>query len=338
MSTEEAAQEPRLADRAAPRIIKPSEYDRRRFIGSSNVAAILGLAPEVNGRRHTALDVYEAKIAEEREERRDPDLELFLARRKRWEPVVVEMLREEFDAEITAINRQYVDPEVDFFASEIDAEATSPDGSGETINIEIKTVSPRAFGERFGWGEPGTDEVPIQYEAQVMFGLGVTGRRRAVLAAMVGLDDMVFYPIERNEEVIARIRADCVKFWTEHVLKRVPPEPQTLADLSKLYRRPVPEKRVEADTELGSKALRLRAIASQIEALTFEHDLLEFEVKAAMRDAEMLFVDGRKVVSWPEQNWSRLDQASIKLKEKEVYKTYLLSGKHRVFKVLKSFS
>lgn len=306
----------------------PENPDRRRFIGGSDAAAILGLSSF-----RTTYDVYVSKTAETPEEM-DPAKKKFLERRRRWEPVVVQMLKEDLDAKIVATNKRYIDPAIDYFASELDAEA---EDNGETLNVEIKTVHPRAYGEKFGWGEGGTGEVPIDYEAQVQWGLGLTGRKRAVLVAMVGLDDMVFYPIERDNEGIAKMRAACQKFWTENVLKKVAPDPQTVADLAKMFKTPTVDLAVAASDDIGSKALRLRAIDANMKALELEFEALEFDVKRALGNAEYLTVDGRKVYSWKLQNWSRLDQEGLKEKEKAIYKQYMKTGKHRVFKALTSY-
>lgn len=306
----------------------PENPDRRTYIGSSNIAGILGLS-----KWQTPYDVYSAKVAPSQEEM-DPAKKKFLERRKRWEPVVVEMLREELEAKIVATNLRYVDPEFDFFAAEIDAEAQEEDG--EIINVEIKTVSPRAWGEKFGWGEPGSGDIPIDYEAQVQFALGVTGRKVAAVAAMVGLDDMIFYRIERDDELIADLRARAVKFWHENVLAKVAPEPTTIADLHKMYKTSDETIIVQADDVLGSTALKLRGIRHQIAAWETQAEALEFDVKLGMKKAETLVVDGRKVFTWKETKFSMLDQTSLKEKEPKVHKQFTLSGTRRVFKHLSS--
>jgi predicted phage-related endonuclease len=329
-----------LQDRAARGlvVIDDKDYDRRQFIGSSNVAAILGLEPVIGGDQYTAYDVYIAKTSDAPEEM-DPDLKLFLERRKRWEPVVVRMLQEEFDAEIVSVNTRYRDPVIPYFAAEIDFEWVWKDGSGDVVsytieNGEIKTVSPRAFSERFGWGEPGTGDVPIHYECQCTFGLGLTGRRRTMLAAMVGLDVMEFYPIMRDDETITKVRAKCVDFWEKYVLQRRAPEPQTISDINKMYANPKPGLKVNASSEVGSKALHLRGIAAQIDALQTQAEALEFDVKLAMKEAEELWVDGSKLYSWAAQNWSQLDQKGLKAADPKLHKKFMISGTRRVFKPL----
>lgn len=332
-----------------PIIIPEGKYDRRRFIGSSNVAAIMGLTPEINGRRYTALDVYLAKQAEDAddEEALAPDESLFLKRRKRWEGPVVEHLREEFDADIVHLNRRARDHFVDYFAAEADwewgvdqsvASSLGIDGSlvGSLQHGETKTVSPRAFGQKFGWGEPNTDQIPIHYWTQVQFSLSVWRRDVAIVAALVGLDDMVFYVVHRNDDDIAQMRAACSKFWVENHLAKNPPEPLTLNDLDRLYKHASAGLAVDGTSAVGSQALRLRACLGEIEARQLEAEALEFEVKRVMGAAEEISVDGRRLFSWKETNWSRLDQSALKEKEKAIHKAYTISGRRRDFKRLRS--
>lgn len=309
--------------KATSLVVVPPNYDRRQYLGGSDVAAILGLS---NWR--TALDVYRAKTSDSPEEM-DPTRKLFLERRKRWEPVVIQMLKEELDAKITNVNVRYQSAQVPYFAAEIDAEAEE---EGEPINVEIKTVSPFSFGERYGWGEPGSNDVPIDYECQVMHGLGVTQRRKAVLVAMVGLDQMHFYPIIRDDSTLAKMWMRLEQFWQENVVAKKEPEPTRMSDVDKLYRSSNALE-VLADGELASKALRLRAIHAQIGALELEGEHLEFEVKRHMRDNEALVVEGKKIITWKEQGWTRVDYEA--LKRDRLYSKYTRSGTQRVFKTLK---
>lgn len=305
-------------------VVIPEGHDRRKFIGGSDAAAVLGFS---NFR--TPYDVYLSKTSDTPEEM-DPGKKKFLERRKRWEPVVVQMLKEELEAKIVNTNLRYQDREHEFLAAEIDAEAEE---EGEIINVEVKTVSPFAYGERFGWGEPGSGDVPIDYEAQVQHGLGVTGRKKAILVAMVGLDNMYFYPIQRDEKTLGIMRAGLVSFWTNYVLAKKAPDPKRMTDVEKMYKVAKEGLVVVARPEVAAQALELRAINEQIDALKARGDLLEFLVKQAMGEAESLEVEGKKLVTWKEQGWTRLDYAAMKADR--VYSNYARSGTQRVFKTLK---
>ena len=331
MTTEHERLERLVAGEGRPEaaLMEDANPDRRRFIGGSDMAAVMGYGATYDGTQDTPYKVYIRKTGEAREEM-DPAKKRFLERRKRWEPVIVQMLREEFDAEIVAVNRRYVDPELDFLAAEIDFEWRDADGTIQ--NGEIKTVSPFSFGERQGWGEAGSGDIPIHYEAQVQHGLGVLGRRVCAVAAMVGLDSMIFYRVARDDEVIHEMRKRAALFWRESVLAKKPPEAMTLGDLRGLYGKSTPGLSVEGTSEVGSKALRLRAVRGRIEAYELERDALEFDVKLAMREAEALTVDGRKVFTWKEQDFGMLDQPALKEGDKEIWRKYFRKGRRRVFK------
>lgn len=304
-------------------------YKRTKFIGGSNVAAIMGLGAY----EQTPLSVYLIKT-EQTTEIMDEEKKLFLTRRKRWEGPIIEMLREEFDAEIVSVNKRYKDSQYPFMACELDFEWRDNDGSIQ--NGEIKTVSPFAFGERSGWGEPGTDEIPVHYASQVLHGLGMTGRRVTIVAAMVGLDNMIFYRVERDNETIAEMRARCVTFWFENVLKRIPPEPMSLQDIVRLTLK-VRGKPVEITKEIKEQIDKLIDIRAQYKNLEFAEQTVAFEVFNFVRkawgepvlevsdlspDNAILLFDGHKYASWNRQRGASLDQKKLKEDHPEIVKAY----------------
>lgn len=316
---------------AAPQLKKlPVDLDRRKFIGGSDAAAIMG----VGAYEKTPYSVWLAKTdpvppdqAEDNARRK------FLERRKRWEPVIVQMLREEFDAEIVAVNERYQDAQHDFLSCEIDFEWLDEDGTVQ--NGEIKTVSPFAFGERFGWGEAGTGDVPVHYEAQAMHGLGITGRRVCILAAMIGLDNMIFYRIERDDETIAGMRQQCVDFWQKHVVKNDPPDPQTLRDTYLRWGRKDNGLELPADDPLASKVLALRGLRAQVEALELQGESLEFDIKMAMKENQFISVNGKKLCTWKLRKTTTLDQSGLKAEHPKIHRAFVRQGMARVFQTLK---
>ena len=164
-----------------------TQHDRTAFIGGSDVAAILGVSPW-----KSPFQLYQEKIGAFCEEITREKQRLF-DRGHRWEPVVVEMLVDELldrghDVQVIDRNARYQDPEFPFLACELDLELLI---DGEEHNAEIKTVSPFAAK---AWGEQDTDEIPLYYAAQVMHGLMVKPRKRAIVAALIGVDDLrLFY-------------------------------------------------------------------------------------------------------------------------------------------------
>lgn len=317
------------------------EIDRRTYVGGSDAAAILGLDPYGK----TPLTVYLAKIGE-LGGTPDPEKEKFLRRRKRFEEPIVAMLREEFGGEIVAMNARYVDPEHGFLAAEIDFEWADPDGVIQ--NGEIKTVSPFAFNEGAGWGEAGTDQIPIHYHCQVMHGLGVTGRQVCILAALAGLDTMVFYRIERDDEAIASMREAQVRFWRDHVEARVPPEPTTMADAMRLFSRRN-GRPVEIDDETAAAVAQLREVRGAIKAHEGDQADLELTVAKAIckawgvadgeeppEDNAVLMHNGRKVATWARGRGASLDQRRLAAEYPEIRNALMREHHYRAFRFPKS--
>ena len=266
-----------------------TQHDRTAFIGGSDTAAILGVSPW-----KSPFQLYQEKIGAFCEEITREKQRLF-DRGHRWEPVVVEMLVDELldrghDVQIIDRNARYQDPEFPFLACELDLELLI---DGEEHNAEIKTVSPFAAK---AWGEQDTDEIPLYYAAQVMHGLMVKPRKRAIVAALIGVDDLRLHQIERDEETIAAIRAKEVEFW-RRVQERDAPEPTTADDVKWLYARDGGIV-MEADEELVRLCEEIRQgkdIAKQCDARI---ETLSTRLKCAMGHASTLVYQGQKLATW----------------------------------------
>lgn len=216
--------------------ITPAPVDRQKFIGGSDIAKILGIDPWRN-----ATDLWLDKITPPVAEG-EREIAKQLTRGKRLEPYVIDMARQEFSMPIAAVNQRYIDPAVPFFACEIDAEAHWITMDGETPilpvieNVEIKTVHPFKAKE---WGDLESDQLPLHYLAQVQWGLGITGRRRCHVFALIG-DDLRPYVVERDEPTIEAMRRRAEHFWNTFVIPKVQPpldyaDPRGLETLKRLY-------------------------------------------------------------------------------------------------------
>lgn len=203
-------------------IVPIVQIDRRKFIGGSDVAAILGISPY-----KTATDLWLDKTRPPVEDGRNWAAK---ARGSRLEPYIVDMIRSEYGLEIVRRNERYIDAQLPFMAAEIDAETAD----GE--NVEIKTVHPFKAKE---WGDLESDNLPLHYLAQVHHGLAVTGRARCRVFALIG-DDLRPYVVDRDPEMEQIIRARVEEFWTRYVVPHVQPpldyaDRKTLDTLRKLY-------------------------------------------------------------------------------------------------------
>jgi len=340
--------------------------DRRTYIGGSDAAAIFGVSKWT-----TPIDLWLKKIA------RQPDAEnltaekkKFFRRRKEQEPFIANMMKEEYGMDITRLSlddnpNRYIDAEHDFLAAEIDFEFVMtesvrlafperPDFAaiplGTLLNGEIKTVHPFSAGD---WGEHGSEEVPIYYAAQVMHGLGVTRRPAAVVAALFGLDNLLCFPVMADPELIEPMRAECVRFWNEYVIKRVPPPMVELADFAKLYTR-FEGKPVEINDDV--QALLDTIVAARREAKLAEERKTEAEfglaaflaaqwgvplidddgkLEVASTDNAIFTRDGVPVFTYARTRGAHLDQRRLREEKPEITAAYTNEHFYRALRAAK---
>lgn len=336
--------------------------DRSKFIGGSDMAAIYGLSPW-----RTALDLYYDKRSPRTEDLNE-DRRKFFARRKRQEPVIAEMLADEYGVVVTRLSmdgnpNRYQDQEYPFLAAEIDFEfemsrsvrdafperedfSRIPDGT--ICNGEIKTVHPFKASE---WGEQGSEDVPIHYAAQIMHGLGVTRRPAALCAALFGLDNLVCFPIMPDAETIAAMRIKAVDFWMNHVRAGIPPEPVNAEDVLKLYaatkgrQAEVGQEIREALNEIEALRANAKKIKEGIEHYEQQIALAVYRawglpdesssIEADVKDAALLTYEGKPIATWGRQRGSYLDQKRLKAEKPEIIEKYTVEHFYRVLRIKK---
>lgn len=256
--------------------------DRRDFLGSSDAPGVIGVSDWA-----TPLDVYFEKVDGPSAEREAQNLKA-KKRGKRMEPYVVDMAREEFGLQVVARNNVYHDAEHPFLRCEVDFETDDP---GETC--EVKTVDVRAAKK---WGEEGSDEIPLAYAAQAMHSLMVTGRARCRFFALIGFD-LVPFLIQRDEEIIAGMRAQELAFW-ERVKAKRPPPPANIDDVLRLF--------AKDDGAVIAATDEIRDACAELKALTAGHDkkvsALKERIALHMGGGSVLSYQGDVLATWKEQS------------------------------------
>lgn len=297
-------------------MVNAGSMDRTKYLGGSDVAAILGISPW-----RTPLEVYLDKV-QPREKPVDPNKQRVFTRGQRMEPYVIDLLAEETGMEIIHRGNRYIHRDYGFIAAEIDAEAAS----GE--NIEIKTVSPFKAKE---WGEVQTDAIPVHYTAQAMHGLMVTGKQVCVFGVMIGGDDFRIYRVERDEETIQAILEKEVAFW-DRIKNLNPPEATSVSDISLMF-----EKDAGTSIEADGKALALfndlRDMKSRFKSLEEEIEVSEEKLKLYMQEHSILTLDGKPLCTWKTQVSNRFDQKAFQLENPGLYEKFKKTTSSRVFRM-----
>ena len=235
--------------------------ERRKGIGSSDAAAILGLSKFA-----TPLDIYLEKIGEAEER---PDT-AFTEWGRRLEPVIAQAAEDAVNAGRSAEERvRFVS-----WTPAIHCRAWWPafthlDRRGRVDGAMVGLECKSGMGTR-GWGDPATvsivdahEVIPPDYAIQVGHHLLCSGYAAIYVAALIGYREFRLYRVERDEAWLDDLLADEREWWEQHVVARVPPDPD------------------------GSRALRLRAsAATEVPSATPEQQLIASRALAAKRDRE----------------------------------------------------
>lgn len=315
---------------------EPITLDRTRFLGGTDMAALYGVS-----KWKTPLQVWAEKTRRDAYREQDPARMKVLNRGKRLEPVVVAMLREDYGLDIVAVNERYTHPGHSFLSVEIDFEWRvtehalaafpwlAPLEPGSIQNGEVKTVHPFVARE---WGDMETDEVPIHYAAQSMTGLAVTGRDVCLYATLVGVDDLTFYAVRRDQETIDALIAKAVDFWTHYVLTDTPPDPETFEDLKFLYARDNGQA-IEATSDILTKLAEFRELSDQAKRIQERRDALKFDIQAFMEPNAILTAKGVPVATWKSQSSNHLNGKALAQAHPDIAAAYRTTCETRVFRL-----
>ena len=211
---------------------------RQTGIGGSDVAAILGLS-----RYKSALDVYNDKVGEVSDSEQSQaaywgtQLEDIVAKEfQKRTGMKVQKINSQLSRDgwmHANIDRAVVNPEISGNVRVLDEAKQLETGRLLTTDsiLECKTASSFIADQ---WGPSQEAEIvagkavvehkiPIYYETQVQWYMGVTGAKRCYVAALLGGQDFRIYCVERDDDVIDALQQQCREFWFERVLKQVPP-------------------------------------------------------------------------------------------------------------------
>jgi len=254
--------------------------ERRRGIGGSDVAAILGLSSW-----RTPLDVYLDKTGQ----RVDHDTDnpaMYWGRT--LEPVIRQHYADTTGRNVIHPNGILTHPKHDFMLANVDG--LTEDGRV----FEAKTARTAQ-----GWGEQGSDEVPDAYALQVQHYMAVTGLPVADIAVLIGGSDFRVYHVEADPDLQADMIQEESEFW-QHVIEQRPPEPVSFAEVVQRWGKSGRAGNVIAtpDTEAAWKKLvKLRA-DSKINA-EFEDELKAVICKALGDQGDTLITPtGNVLATW----------------------------------------
>lgn len=302
---------------------------RRKYIGSSDIGAILGLNPWRN-----AKDVYLDKVYG-----KDPAL-----------------IRGEL-SEAAEIGNALEPPLVRWGADKVGVKLMEPlsrentkgncgcqhDGLSEDYmqGFEAKTAGiVYAHMKSHQWGDEGTNQIPETYLLQATHQLYVGDLEVVHVPALIGGRGRLLYRVNRNEDLIKVVSETAEEFWQKYIARQVEPpdtEPAHIPLLKALRR--TPEKTVEVNFDLVQKWNIARGMRLNAEK---EDEAAKTALLDALGDAEagtFEFIEtdtgaeGNGIVTYFQQKGAdNIDRKKLKAQFPDVYEQVTSPNQYRVLR------
>jgi predicted phage-related endonuclease len=276
--------------------------ERRAYLGGTDAAALAGVNPPGWAQ---PIDVYLEKVGEDQPRRSTRTM----ATGHLMEGAVAALFTEATGIRLRRPARPVRSRRYPWAGGHLDRWA----GDGAVFEAKWSMT-------KEGWGESlpldGTPEaptlipgprdeqyrpiIPPHYMVQVQHYLAATDRPLAYVAALLGWGDFRWYAVWRDEAVIGTLMQLEEAFWRDHVLARVPPEPDGSEAYGRQLRRRYAvsdgQERVATPEEQATVA-ELRAAQLRLELAEREVARLEQRLQDGMKLTERLIApDG--VITW----------------------------------------
>lgn len=309
--------------------------NRKKGIGGSDVAAILGFSPykspyqlwlDKTGRSEKKAQNESAHFGHLLE---DVVAKEFSRRAGlKVQRVTQQLFLEDHPWALGNIDRAVINPE-------ISGNVRFKDGALTTDQLlECKTAS-EYMSKLFG--EEGSDQVPDYYLTQCLWYLMITGCQIIHLAVLIGGNKFRMYRIERDEDLIQSIFEQVKSFWFNHVIADVPPDPTCFDDVLHRWSKHVVGKQVEANFEQIKLGEELVAVQNRQKSDKAREDEIKLKIVSTMQDAEMMISQGKTLFTYKEQSSTRIDSTLLKKEEPDLFEKYSKTSSTRVFRISTKF-
>lgn len=288
---------------------------RRRGIGGSDAAAIAGLS-----RYRSPVKVYMEKLGliEDTEENEA----------MYWGTKLEDVVAEEFSLrtglKIRRKNAILKHPEHEFMLANVDRLIV-----GKREGLECKTSSAYKAGEWEG------DEIPWEYALQCYHYMAVTGYDAWWIAVLIGGNRFVYKRIERDENIIANLIKIESDFWNNHVVKRIPPDPDGSDASSEFLKQMYPDSNgeiIEFPSDVESLIEQYEQAKEDEKAAAERKAEAENKIKALMGDYETGYWKDRKI-TWKSLTTNRFDTKRFQKDHPDLYRQYVNETSFRRFSI-----
>nr|DAI44130.1 MAG TPA: Exonuclease [Caudoviricetes sp.] len=157
--------------------------------------------------------------------------------------------------------------------------------------LEIKTARTAE-----GWGEPETDQIPVEYLCQCQHYMMVYNRHITDVAVLIGGSDFRIYHVEASTEVQNHLLREYANFW-KLVETDTPPEPRSFDDVMRRFKEST-DNSIEATPYIQILAQQMKAAKEQSTSLENLCEELKTKIAAFMGENEVLTSAEQILATW----------------------------------------
>jgi putative phage-type endonuclease len=287
---------------------------RRKYIGGSDIAAVMGVS-----RWKTPLQLWAEKTG--RVEAKDLSDVEYVQLGTELEDFIAKKFEKETGMKVRRAPQKYISKEFPYMACQVDRLLTGTDEL-----LECKNASEWKAKEWEG------EDIPQEYVLQVMWQLMITGRKTGWIAVLIGGNKFRYKKIEADDELFFQMLISAKSFWGM-VQNEIPP--MATGDdndvLLALY--PKDDEQIQAVEEMNDAIGLLQQTKQSIKDLEETKKTLEAKLKEVIRES-LGIKTSEYIVTWKPQTTKRVDTEM--LKEDGIYEKYLKESETRVMRVVKN--
>lgn len=290
---------------------------RTNHLGSSDVAAILGVSPWAS-----AYDVWLSKTGKVEEDNSDSE---WTNAGDLLEPSVLAWA----ETQIGKLDRRGTERRADGLPIVVHIDALTATDR-EPVEAKTSGITGPVYGD---WGEAGTDQVPDYYLVQCHAHMLAAGKDICHLPALLGGRGYVLFGIGLDPRLADLIAERATTFWDKHVQGDVPPTDSkpSLEVISRARRQP--GKVAKLAPQLVAEFQQAKEQAKHWEQRKKQ---LQAELLAVDPEAEAFdFNDAAKWFTYFSQSRSTVDAKALQQHHPDVYQQVVSTSTFRVLREVK---
>jgi putative phage-type endonuclease len=164
--------------------------------------------------------------------------------------------------------------------------------------LECKTASAYALGRDSEWGPDGSDQVPESYLLQCATYMALTGCPHWDLSALIGNAELRLYELHRDPELEEGVIEIASKWWTDHVLADVPPDPVNEAEARQRWVRHEAGRLLELDADGAALLTALAQAKAKVRVAEAEEQAIRDKLIPLLADADAVTYQGASLATF----------------------------------------